>query len=688
MRSIDNFVVKGRVKSLLFLSLLACIQTSIATETTSENQSFTALQEEILWLQEETYVSTATKTLESIKKSGATVSVITADDLKNMGARNLNDALKRVPGLGINQFNIGMPAVEVRGVKTDFGEKVLFLINGHPSNTNIVNGGATWVYENFIVDEIKRVEIVRGTGSALYGADAFVATINIITKTADEIDGKIVTLGKGSYDTHKLNIQVGEEIGGMKVAINANLSDTDGFEGFVASDAISNSGKLDSWVRRYDLGFNLEYDHYSLQGKYVDRSAGAYAGVANALNTVTEQKYIQYFLELGYSRELKNDVNLTAKLYLDHFGADNFWQFFPEFPGFPDPDGMLGRTPGKVDRTGLELQTEYALDKNNKFLVGIMLEHQRLYDVGFINNYDPFTGLPTGVYEDVADKWNWNSSHNRDIQALYVQDIWDANDNLRIILGARYDHYNDFGGTFNPRTSLTWEFVKDYNLIVTYGSAFRAPSFGELYNKNNPSVIGNPDVEPEKIETYEVAIAGDITKRMNFRVTGFHNNIRNLIAPTPTATSVNESGNVGKLKVDGVEMELSSRLKDGSTIALNYTYQNPKNKLTGERLANVSRQKINASFSYRHSRYVNAYAGLNHRGELGRSSGDPRNDVSSHTTLDIALNWKSVSDHWDVSASIYNFLDKIYVDASPFGVMDSDYPKPGRNFMLKASYKL
>jgi len=688
-----------KITNLVSLALLVNINTTFADHPakldnpTNQSSGTSALEEEILWLKEETYVSTATKTLEDINKSGATVSVITAEDLKNMGARNLNDALNRVPGLGINQFNIGMPAVEVRGVKTDFGEKVLFLINGHPSNTNVVNGGSTWVYENFNVDEIERVEVVRGTGSALYGADAFVATINIITKSADEIDGTILTLGQGSYDTDKFNMQLGKEFNGLKVALNANINETDGSKGEVKHDALGNSGELDSWVRRYDLGFNMEYDHFTLQGKYVDRAAGSYAGVANALNTVTEQDYKQYFVELGYSLELDNNIKVTSKLYFDHFTADNYWQFFPEFAGFPDPDGMLGRTPGKVDRTGGEVQAELALSKRNKLLVGAMYEHQSLYGVRLISNYNPLDNSPTGVYTEAPDEWLWNDSHNRDIRALYVQDIWDPRDDLRLIIGGRYDHYNDFGDTFNPRTSLTWEFKRNYNVIVTYGSAFRAPSFGELYNQNNPAVVGNPNVEPEEIETYEIGIAGNLSKRMNFRITGFHNNIRNIIAPTPSTIAANESGNVGKLKVDGLEMELSSRLQGGSKLAVNYTYQNPRNELTGKRAHDVARQKINASFNYRHSRHVNIYAGLSHRGELTRAPNDLRSNVSSYTTTDLAVNWKDATDHWEATATIYNFFDKTYFDASPDAQPASDpersdYPKPGRNFMFEVSYKL
>ena len=681
-------IKRRSIRCSLMILLVTNVGLVFAAENEVDEQVLSALEEEVLWLREETYVTTATKTFEDIKKSGSTVSVISADELKSMGARNLMDALKRLPGLGINQFNIGMPAVEVRGVKTDFGEKVLFLINGHPTNNNLVNGGATWSYENFNVDEVQRVEVVRGPGSALYGANAFVAVINIITKKAEDIDGAIVTVGGGSYDTKEVNVQIGQEVGEFDVAVNFNVLDTDGIRGEVASDALGASGKVDSWDRRYDLGFNMKYGNTAFQGKYVQRNSGSFAGITNTLNDGSEQQYLEYFMELAHSRSLSQNLSVMGKIYYDHFEADNFWELFP--PGFAPgyPNGMLGRTPVTNERLGGELQTEVSLGTNHKALAGIMLERQSQFDVKHYTNFDPFTGAPTGVYEDVSDKWNWNGSHDRDIRAVFVQDIWDIQDDLRFIGGARYDDYSDFGGTFNPRLSLTWGFIENYSLITTYGSAFRAPTFGELYNINNPSIIGNPDVQPEEIETFEFGVNGDITKRTSLRTTWFRNDITNLIAPTPSGNAVNVSGNVGKLKVDGIEFEISSRLRDGSSVALNYTYQHPVNELTHQRAPDVPLHKANASFNYRHSKNLDGFIGLLYRGSLSRAEGDPRPDVADYITVDLAVTWKNYIENLEVQASVYNLSDEHYVDPSPSGVMVSDYPKAGRNFMVDVSYKL
>jgi iron complex outermembrane receptor protein len=674
----------GLIFPVWFLSLSISAHAELAQ--TDSVHSITALKDEILWLKEETFVTTATKTLEDIKKSGATVSIITSQDLQKMGARNLMDALKRLPGLGINQMTMGMSAVEVRGVKTDFGEKVLFLINGHPINNNLVNGGAHSSYNNFIVDDIKRVEVVRGPGSALYGANAFVAVINIITKDAADINGTKVTVGTGSYRSRKANLQVGDTFGELDLAANLNVYDTDGHKGEVASDAINRSGISDYWNKRYEFGLQLDYGDFSFQSKYLQRKSGPYLGANNVLNDDSEQDYVEYFGELTYQRSLSNQLSMSAKVYFDHFQFDNLWEIFPENFIDPDgntyPDGLLLRSPIEHDKTGGELQLEYQINSDHKLLTGLMTEHQSQYNVELFSNGG------SGPMQNISSFANWNGSHNRYIFAAFIQDIWDINEELRVIAGTRYDRYSDFGSSVNPRISMTWSFSDHYSLMASYGSAFRAPTLGELYNINNPSIVGNPEVEPEEIETYELSLAGDITKKTNFKITGFHNNISDLIGAIPSATAASKSENIGKLSVDGAELEVSSRMHDGSTLSFNYTYQRAINEVSDDRAANVPRQKLNAAFNYRHSRFVNLFTGLNHRGALPRVSGDSRSALGSHTTVDVALNVHGASDSWSVTASIYNLFDKTWFDPSQNGAMLSDYPKEGRNFWIETSFKL
>jgi iron complex outermembrane receptor protein len=663
----------------LFGLVLSLPVTSVAEQ--SPEDVFEQLEDEIKWLQEEVYVTTATKTRETLKKSGSTISVITAEDLKAMGARTLYDALKRLPGFGVSQFNMGMSSIEVRGVKTDFAEKVLFLINGHPINTNLANGGANSAFNEFIVDDIRHVEVVRGPGSALYGTNAFMAVINIITKQAEDVSGAEFTAGVGSDDTKKVNVQFGHQADNLSVAGNFHVSDTNGFDEYVRSDSIGQADHVDYWQTRYEGSVNFQVGDFSGQARYLQRESGSYLGANNVLSNESDQEYIDYFFELAYSKALSTLLSVNVKTYFDHFEFDNTWELLPEgFNG--NPDSFFVRSPVKHDVTGIDMQVDLQLTDRHKVLLGAMHEHQSQYDVAFWSNNG------SGALVDVSETMNWNDSHNRDISAVYLQDIWDAHDSLRFILGVRYDHYSDFGDTVNPRASATWSVNDDLRVIASYGSAFRAPTFGELYNINNPSVVGNPDLSPEEITTYEIGIRGEFTRKSTYGITYFENKVKDLIAPEPSATAVNTSGNVGELKVKGVELEVSQRFSDGSVLSGNYTYQHPTNEITNERLANVPLHRANLSFNYFVSEQVSLYTSALYKGETIRSSEDPRDDVDDYITVDFAVLARDVLvENLEVKASVYNLFDTHYQDPSP-RVMLSDYPKNGVNLMLEATYAL
>lgn len=648
--------------------------------------SISGLDDEIRWLQEEVFVTTATKTKETLKKSGSSISVITADQLRTMGARTLYDALKRLPGLGVSQSATGLTSLEVRGVKTDFAEKVLFLINGHPVNNNLVNGGANFGYDTFITEDIESVEVVRGPGSALYGANAFVAVVNIITKTATDIRGVEVSAGTGNDETNKLNVQFGHQGQALNVAANFHLLSTDGLNEHVESDALGQSGATDYWQRRYEASGNFSYQGFYGQAKYVQRTAGSYLGVANALNDDTEQELISSYTELGYRTALSSDLDVDISAYWDHLSADNIWEIFPEGAVVPGAcpnitsclDGFMARPPMKQNTTGIEAQFDYQLMAGNKLVFGTLFEYQDQYDVEHWLNFG------TGPLQDVSANLNWNGDHHRKIYAAYLQDIWDVTDDLRMIIGARYDDYSDIGHSFNPRASLTWSFLDNARLVTSYGSAFRAPTFGELYNTQNVAIVGNPNVNPEEIETFEIGLKGEIGRRTSYGLMWFRNDIKELIS---TVTGGNSTANVGEVQVDGVELEVMHRFSDGSDIGANYTYQHPVNQLNDQRLADVPLHRANVTFNYFVTQHINFFTGAMYKGKTARAVGDTRSEVEDYVTVDMAV---VTRDLWvpnlELKLSAYNVLNKEYVDPAP-NVMLSDYPKDGQNFMLEALYR-
>ena len=175
------------------------------------------LEEELKYLQEETYVITPSKIPQRIEKAPGTVYVVTDRQIRRMGARYLSEVVQTVPGWYVWQFYRGDTLFYVRGSAGTLSNRILFMVNSHPVN-DVTLGTAIESYANLDLDNVKRIEFVNGPGSALYGSGAESAIINIITKQGEDVDGLQVTGRGGSFDTYEGSALFGKTIKGLKVA--------------------------------------------------------------------------------------------------------------------------------------------------------------------------------------------------------------------------------------------------------------------------------------------------------------------------------------------------------------------------------------------------------------------------------------------------------------------------------------
>ncbi len=510
--------------------------------------------EELLLFFEEKDLVIATKRKTPIRKAPAIATVITAREIRNMGARNILDVLKRVPGIGISIADISVTqAVEVRGIRTSLSKNVLFMIDGHTIKSPSEES-ALLVFSDLSVESIKRVEVIRGPGSALYGANAFVAVINIVTKEAEDIDGVEATIGAGSHNTEHYNLLAGHDGEDLKIAGHMDYLTSDGPTSDVPQDKAGESGETREWKEKQDLGFNASYGNITLRGSYVRSRMGPYIGVGYALNDETVQDWGHAFLDLTYDKDVTDSMDITARLYGDLDFVDPYWEIYSE--GFMGvyPDGLIGNPSGKVRTLGGELTANYKFD-SHILTTGAMYENVKQYDVEHHTNFNPLTGAPLGSVQDISSWGNFNKEVERNIWAVYAQDVWNVTDRSSLTAGVRHDHYSDFGGTTNPRVGYVWEFMAETSLKLLYGSAFRAPSFSELYHQNNPTVNGNPDLKPEKIDTWEIGLERGFLDKHVARINYFNNRIEDLIILSSDTLAYE---NIGNVEVKGVEFEVES----------------------------------------------------------------------------------------------------------------------------------
>jgi iron complex outermembrane receptor protein len=176
---------------------------------------------------DEDFVSIATGQQQLISKAPAVATVITAKQIKEMGAIDLDQVLESVPGLHVSLSSTRFsPVYSMRGIHTDKNPQVLMLVNGTPITQAFL--GDRGVRSSLPVNSIARVEVIRGPGSAVYGADAFAGVINVITKSADDVSGGVVGASGGSFNTERAWVMYGGELGAFDVLFSVEYSDTEG----------------------------------------------------------------------------------------------------------------------------------------------------------------------------------------------------------------------------------------------------------------------------------------------------------------------------------------------------------------------------------------------------------------------------------------------------------------------------
>src|SRR6185369_13564788 len=224
------------------------------------------------------------------------------------GANNLLDVLKMVPGIGVSTNEFGIKMIEVRGIRTVTSEKILVMIDGHSLNKNFTGSALYRVASMLPMENIRQVEVVRGPGSALYGNSAFVATINIITRNAEEINGLEVKAGGGSFDTIKGNLVGGKAIGD-KLTVSGSLDhyQTNGPKLTVEADALSSTpfslapGTPDLRSKQTDAFLKIGYGDLTFKGHFQTQKEHAYIGFASALNEDSHDDLENYWGELAYN---------------------------------------------------------------------------------------------------------------------------------------------------------------------------------------------------------------------------------------------------------------------------------------------------------------------------------------------------------------------------------------------------
>ncbi len=670
--------------------LLLCFTLSYVANLFAQEEEV-VLEDMFAIFSEEQIVISALKRPRSVLKSPAIMSVITAKQIRQMGFRTLVDVLKIVPGFYISMDETGERDIAVRGVLDDASQKIKVLIDGHSVN-DPWRGGATWNFDDLPVENIKRIEIIRGPGSALYGHNAFLAVVNIITKDTEDIDGFQLTTSGGNFSTQNYNMLFGKEYGDLLISGFLDYFDTEGFSKKIEKDVIfpatasRSPGQAPTRREKTDLNLKLSYNNLEIKSKYMKKRRKDYIGVGDALNEESILRDTYMFTELTYKLSLSEKLNITPKLYYDQYNYDPFFEQRPDGHLGIYPEGIKGQLRFKQRTIGFDNQVNYKLFEGNELTFGFQYEWIHQHDIKFSKNSHPITNANLTLVTDFTHDFPFTRKVTRQIWAFYLQDEWNITDDIDLTVGVRHDRFTRFEGTTNPRVGFIWRFIEDAHLKLLFATAFKAPSFQELFLTNNSVKVGNPNLDPEKINTYEIGLGYNFTNRVRGNINYFYNRIRDRIVVDKTQ-SPDKFENSSGARALGVEAELKADFGNDNYVFANYTFQKAEETRERRRLADVPVHSGNIGINAGFWKYANANLNTLFIGPRPREFDDTRHDLSSYALVNLTLIGRNFIDNLEIKGSVFNLFDKSYKDSAPQDTVPTDYPQPGRSFIIELQYQ-
>jgi iron complex outermembrane receptor protein len=659
-------------------------------------------------------VSIATGSQQSLRRAPAVASVITAEDIAAMGATDLDEVLETVPGVHVTRSPNGYAsAYAIRGVATPYGVQALMLQNGVPMTTMFVgNKGNIW--GGYPVEHIARIEIIRGPGSALYGADAFSGVINIITKNAADTPGTEMGARAGSFKTGSAWVQHGGKLGPVDVAAYLRVGSTDGFKETLSADAQTARdrtsgtrasrapGSVNTGYDAVDANLDLGYDKFRLRAGYKLRdNVETGAGIASALDPVGKMKSERITADLSWvDTQFAKDWGLGfAGSYLQYEQLmPTYLQLSP--PGTKIrtntfPDGQIGAPETWERQLRLSAFATYGGFKHHSIRFGIGHDDLNLYDTATHKNYTlTATGaaVPAGPVADYSTLQPFMTPQRRKVNYVYVQDEWNFAKDWTLTAGLRQDKFSDFGATTNPRVALVWDAAHDLTVKLLYGQAFRAPAFSEQHSINNPVNRGNPNLAPETVKTTEAAFSWQLRRDMLVNLSLFQYQMKDIIR-TITNTVANTGTtytNAGEQTGDGGELEMVWDATRSLRLTGSYAWQHSVDKTSKTDVGYAPHHHIYARADWRFTGSWLASTQVNWVADRKRAAGDTRPDISDYTTVDLTLRTTNSRDRWNFAGSVRNLFNATVLEPSsaPGTAIPNDLPMPGRSLYLQAIYKL
>ena len=672
---------------------------------------------------------TATRQAESLQDVPANVQVITEKDIKSRNVQTASDAVAMATGVSASNSIEG--TVNLRGYSS---KNILVLVDGQQMNT-AWNGDVDW---NMIpVDNIRKIEVVSGGQSALYGGRAVGGVINIMTKTPkqDGVHGNaLVTYG--SHGTVKQAYAVSGKKDKLTWGTFYESKQTNGWRDYDVS--ITDSKKVDGLNydakgnavigqrgKKYALsenyGFNVGYDfnddqkltykftHAIYDWEYKDPVSyvGDWKGKVNAKN---------YYPSSFLGTKGWRTYNMHSLTYNDqknkvhaHFGLVDYTKDGYITPASSvDPaknfDGVGSKTSYPSKSWDFDLNKRWNVGAH-KILVGTSYGQNQFSEEIFskVENWRKWDSavLSKAVEKHGGKDKNWS---------LYVQDKWTVDSKWTAYIGGRYDYYQKHDGyaqlatgdkeqpmqaydkesynKFSPKLSLDYKWNDDTNLYVSYGKSFNPPILYQVYRYSigsrgtSTTYLPNPSLNPETTDNWELGVKKKLGHKTDIHADVFYAKTKDAIKLQEVETNKKKYMNAGDAKTHGFELALTQHHSEAWTSYINYTWQT--GKIDGEKDYDIPRHLLHLGTTYNKDAWTVNVDGsfISDRTEKGMESGHFK-ARDAYFLLNLNTNYQ-FNKNFSMQFSVENLLDRDYYDEDIS--TNHYYIGDGRTYTISARY--
>ena len=582
-----------------------------------------------------TVVITATRTPQSIDDTLAPVTVITREDIERLQAQSVQDLLRGQ--VGIHMDNSGgagkQTAIRIRGAESDH---ILVLIDG--ARVGSVTLGTT-AFQHLPIEQIERIEIVRGPRSGLYGSDAMAGIFHIFTRKAATTKlSPYASIHSESDKTYRHALGISGRSTRAWFNINANHAETEGFNACNGKPFPNGAGC-----------FTEEPDNDGYRNTSISARAGSQISKdmtldVNMLRTEGDTEFDSSFV--NESTTLQQLITSTL-----NFKKNGGWH--TKFTTARNKDDSKNFKDGTFKtrfvsvRDSLSLQNDFSITGNQIYTFGVDHLNERIEST---TAYEITSRENTGVFAQ-----SQISYHNHDF-----------------LFSLRHDDNEQFGGHLSSSTTWGYHFTPSLKYILSYSSAFKAPSFNELYFPG----FGNSELSPEKVHNIEVGIQGN-RKNFNWSTNIFNARYDRLITYDAT---LGRPVNINKARVNGIETTFNTSVENWN-IQTNLTLLDPKSQSNNQQKGNTLPRRAKQTLRLDVERQLHRYSiGLTLLAEGHRYDDlDNTRRMGGYTTFDFRVVYR-----FNKSLSLYgrieNIFNKQYETAALFN-------QSGRQFSATLRYQ-